>query len=344
MNSIISKKTQLLKELKEKLVKCNSINDLTIIKNTFINNNITPLYAQLKKVSKEEKHDFGAAINIFKNEALELFNSFIEQIELKEDDSKHEPKFDLNINSANYSKGSLTAITIMTKEILDFFSKLDFQIVNGSEITSVKYNFDFLNVPLDHPGRQTSESFYFNPTTMLRGHCTASTAEQLVKQHKQEKIKVLTYGNVYRNDDDDATHSHQFTQVDLVWVEEGLSVANLKWLLSSMLKYLYGDKVKIRYRLSFFPFTEPSIEADIACPYCGGKGCPVCKKTGWIEVLGSGMLAPNVMAAAGVNVKSGIAFGIGIERLVMIKYGIKDIRDVYTNDFRFLNQFKQENK
>ena len=179
---------------------------------------------------------------------------------------------------------------------------------------------------------------------MLRAHTTASTAEQILLNNKSTDLRVLSVGNVYRNDDDDLSHSHQFNQIDVIWVKDGLTVANLKWLMSSLLKHLYGQDVKIRYRMSFFPFTEPSIEADIECPTCHGKGCSLCKKSGWLEIFGAGMLHQNVLKKANVNCKTAIAAGFGIDRLAMIKYGINDIRYLYTNDFRFSNQFKKGDK
>ena len=179
---------------------------------------------------------------------------------------------------------------------------------------------------------------------MLRAHNTAISAEAMHKNKNAKDLRVLTWGNVYRNDDDALTHSHQFTQLDIVWVKEGLTVANLKWILTSFLQYRYGKDVKLRFRLSYFIFTEPSIEVDVECPRCHGKGCSMCKGSGYIEVLGSGMWNQNVLKAAGFKTTTGFAAGIGIERLAMIKYGITDIRDLYNNDFRFLKQARKENK
>lgn len=217
---------------------------------------------------------------------------------------------------------------------------MNFKIESGNEVVRTIDNFDKLNISKDHPARQGNDSFFIDEEMMLRTHCTATTAT-VIDQNTSKDIRVVSFGNVYRKDDDDATHSHQFNQIDLVWVKDGLSLQNLKWLIHEMLKYIFGPKVETRFRLSHFPFTEPSFEVDMTCPYCGGNGCAICKNTGWIELLGAGMLHANVLKFAGVNIKSGLAAGVGVDRLAMIKYGITDIRDLYSNDFRILNSFKK---
>lgn len=334
----------LLTQLKSDLQSVKTTNDAIIVKNKFINQHLTPLYGELKKVAKEQKASFGAQINQFKNQINQLFETFYSELEEKLLNQDHQTIADLAIDTVLLPKGSLNPLSLMANEIIEYFRKLDFQIETGNEITKVDYNFNFLNIPLDHPGRQTSETFYLNQDLMLRAHNTAVSAEMMHKQHQSTDLRVLSYGNVYRNDDDDLSHSHQFNQIDLIWIRDGLSVANLKWLINGLLKHLYGNDIKVRYRLSYFPFTEPSMEVDVSCPTCGGKGCSLCKKTGWLEILGAGMLHQNVLNAAGIKIKSAIAAGIGIDRLAMIKYKINDIRQLYTNDFRFLKQFSKENR
>lgn len=340
----MEKYTELLNELISQFNICKTANDLIIAKNVFTKKHLSPLYAQLKDLPSEQKHDFGKELNIFKNKINELFEARKQKIDDELSVDTHKPLADLSIDSTSLAKGTLSPINLISNEIIDFFRKLNFTVVGGDEVTTVKYNFDNLNVPEDHPGRQTSESLYFNKDLMLRAHTTASTAEQILLNNKSTDLRVLSVGNVYRNDDDDLSHSHQFNQIDVIWVKDGLTVANLKWLMSSLLKHLYGPDVKIRYRMSFFPFTEPSIEADIECPTCHGKGCSLCKKSGWLEIFGAGMLHQNVLKKANVNCKTAIAAGFGIDRLAMIKYGINDIRYLYTNDFRFSNQFKKGGK
>ena len=336
--------TKLLKEAEVQFQQCKNKNDLIIAKNVFTKKYLTPLYSQLKTLPNDKKQSFGKEINSFKNKVNDLFEEYTKKIEELTNVDTHTPVADLSINSTDLSKGVLSPINIVSQEVIDFFRKLDFTVVGGNEVTSVKYNFDNLNVPKDHPGRQTSESLYINEETMLRAHTTAGTAEQILLHNKSKDLRVLTVGNVYRNDDDDLSHSHQFFQIDVIWVKDGLTVGNLKWLMTALLQHLYGKDVKIRYRMSFFPFTEPSIEGDIQCPVCHGKGCSLCKKSGWLEILGAGMLHQEVLKKAGVSCKTAIAAGIGIDRLAMIKYGINDIRYLYTNDFRFSKQFKKGGK
>lgn len=336
--------TKLFNEANIQFQQCKTKNDLIIAKNIFTKKHLTPLYSQLKNLPNDKKQSFGKEINIFKNKINNIFEEYVQKIDELTNIDNHTPIADLSINSTDLSKGVLSPINIVSQEVIDFFRKLNFTVVGGNEVTSVKYNFDNLNVPKDHPGRQTSESLYIDQNTMLRAHTTAGTAEQILLHNKSKDLRVLTVGNVYRNDDDDLSHSHQFNQIDIIWVKDGLTVGNLKWLMTSLLQHLYGKDVKIRYRMSFFPFTEPSIEGDIECPVCHGKGCSLCKKSGWLEILGAGMLHQEVLKKAGVSCKTAIAAGMGIDRLAMIKYGISDIRYLYTNDFRFSKQFKKGGK
>lgn len=333
-----------IKELLANLKNTNSENEVIITRNVFQKKYITPLYDRLKELPKEQRREFGIEVNSFRVQVLDLINKRLEDLKEKNDASTHHPIANVLIDTSNVNKGALNPVTLMSNEIIDFFKHLDFTIMNGNEVVSTEDNFDNLNFSDSHPGRDTSESFYFNKKTMLRAHNTANSVRAMHNNKDCEDLRVLTWGNVYRNDDDDLTHSHQFNQIDIVWVKEKLSVANLKWLFQTLLKHLYGNDVKMRFRLSYFIFTEPSIEVDIQCPICHGKGCNLCKHSGWIEILGAGMWNQNVLTKAGYKITTGIAAGIGIDRLAMIKYGISDIRDIYTNDFRFINQFVKENK
>ncbi|MDR1234673.1 MAG: phenylalanine--tRNA ligase subunit alpha [Mycoplasmataceae bacterium] len=338
MKQIDTKK--IIQELKDKLSK--NLNETQIIelRNVYVNKYVSPIYQELKTAPNAEKKEIGNFVNIFKNEINELINDVLKKLKQEKENSLHKVDYDINIDNVNLTKGGLTPLTLITNEILSFFRKLDFQVIDGSEVVQTKYNFDNLNIDVSHPARSYQDSFFINSSTMLRTHCTATTAEAL-DNNKCSDIRVVTYGNVYRNDEDDATHSHQFNQVDILWAKDGLNLQNLKWLISSFLKHLFGDKVQARFRLSYFPFTEPSFEVDMTCTNCHGKGCPMCKHTGWIEILGAGMLHENVMKAANVNIKTVLAAGIGIDRLAILKYGFSDIRDLYNNDFRVLNQFKK---
>jgi len=228
-------------------------------------------------------------------------------------------------------------------DIASFFKKLNFEIVSGPEVVSPIYNFDHLNIDENHPARASADSFFINSIKMLRTHCTTTTA-QFLENNVNKDIRIMSFGNVYRKDDDDATHSHQFAQMEGLVVDKNITMGDLKGTLEAVANHVFGQDRETRLRPSYFPFTEPSVEMDVSCFNCDGKGCPVCKYTGWIEVLGAGMVHPNVIRNAGLDpeVYGGFAFGLGLDRFAILKYGVDDIRDFYTNDIRFLTQFRQE--
>lgn len=322
------------------------ISDLTKEKNVFDERNIflkkfiSPMYDELKKASNDQKKELGQKINIYKSQIEDIVNKKIDEIK-QQTLLNIKSEYDIDIVSDYLVSGFLNPIDLVKNQIISFFKKADFKIMTDSELTTLEYNFDRLNIKKDHPARSLSDTFFIDDTNLLRVHNTAITAKALNMYNDQDEIKILSYGNVYRKDDDDATHSHQFNQIDMVWVKKGLSLSNLKWLTQKLLKYLFNDEIKIRYRLSYFPFTEPSFEVDISCFFCNAKGCHICKKTTWIEVLGAGLLHPNVLKDA--NIKSelnGIAFGMGIDRIAMLKYQIKDIRRLYGNDFSLFKEFR----
>ena len=203
------------------------------------------------------------------------------------------------------------------------------------------YNFELANIPKDHPARDMQDTFYIDPNTLLRTHTTAMQMRELEKAKGQVPIKLICPGKVYRRDDDDATHSHQFMQCEGLVVGENITLADLKGTLEFMANAMFGEGRKVRFRPSYFPFTEPSVEVDVSCPFCNGKGCNVCKGSGWIEILGAGMVHPHVLEMNGFDSEkyTGFAFGVGLERVAMLKYGIDDIRNFYTNDSRFLSTF-----
>ncbi|BAC44714.1 phenylalanine--tRNA ligase subunit alpha [Malacoplasma penetrans] len=312
-------------------------------RNIFLKNYLSPLYKELKEMSEEDKKEFGKQLNQYKEMIEDVAEKRINEIK-KQKILNIKSEYDINLPADYFQSGGINPIDLVKNEIVKFFKKANFKILTESEVTSVEFNFDSLNIKKDHPARSISDTFYIDDKQLLRVHNTAITSKALRMFNKEEEIKVLSHGNVYRKDDDDATHSHQFNQIDMVWVKKGMSLANLKWLTDKLLKYLFNESIKIRYRISHFPFTEPSFEVDINCFFCDSKDhCSVCKNTKWIEVLGAGLLHPNVLKNA--NVKkglSGIAFGIGIDRIAMLKYQIKDIRRLYGNDFSLIESFKGE--
>ena len=218
---------------------------------------------------------------------------------------------------------------------------MGYKIAEGPELEQDHYNFELANIPQDHPARDMQDTFYIDPNTLLRTHTTAMQMRELEKANGRTPIKLICPGKVYRRDDDDATHSHQFMQCEGLVVGEHVTLTDLKGTLEFMANKMFGEGRKIRFRPSYFPFTEPSVEVDVSCPFCNGRGCSVCKGSGWIEILGAGMVHPHVLEMNGFDPEkcSGFAFGVGLERVAMLKYGINDIRNFYINDERFLNTF-----
>lgn len=240
-------------------------------------------------------------------------------------------------------KGAKNPFYKIQDEIIDIFASMGYEIVEGPEVESDHYNFELMNIPHDHPARDMQDSFYIDENTLMRTH-TSPVQARVMEQKKGQPIRIICPGKTYRRDDDDATHSHQFAQIEGLVVDKDINLGHLKATLELFLKKMYGEKREIRLRSSYFPFTEPSVEVDISCYECGGKGCSVCKGSGWIEILGGGMVHPNVLRMSGYDpdVYQGFAFGIGIERVAMLRYGIDDIRRFYQDDVRFLHQFKKD--
>lgn len=308
---------------------------------------LTEVLKNLKTASPEDRK----AIGVKANEAKTLIFGQINQLF---DDYKYEElkkqleneKVDLTLPGMEVKRGSKHPLNLVIEEIADIFKGLGYDMVDGTEFETDEYCFQKLNLPIGHPARDMQDTFYIDKNTVLRTHCTNMTARLLTElasvKDNNKNLAAISYGNVFRRDDDDATHSHQFMQIDGFAVGKKISFANLKWILEYMCKRLFSPETEIRMRPSYFPFTEPSVEVDITCITCAGQGCKICKFTGWIEILGAGMIAPEVIELNGLdpNTIGGLAFGIGVERVAMLKFGIKNIRDFYENDVRFLNQFK----
>ena len=218
---------------------------------------------------------------------------------------------------------------------------MGYSIAEGPEVEVDVFNFEMLNVPKGHPARDMQDSFYINDAVLMRTQ-TSPVQVRTLLEAEGKPVKIVCPGKVYRRDDDDATHSHQFMQFEGLVVDKNITMSDLKGTLKLLMKKMFGENREIRFKPSYFPFTEPSVEVDVSCFKCGGKGCPMCKHTGWIEVLGAGMVHPNVLKGAGYDPKvyRGFAFGVGIERVTMLRHGIDDIRNFYINDNRFLKQFK----
>ncbi|WP_368487091.1 phenylalanine--tRNA ligase subunit alpha [Spiroplasma sp. DGKH1] len=304
---------------------------------------INDLLRGLKDLKHEERVALGALANKAKSELTTLWQTKKQALELVYLNNKLEnEKIDLTLREYQLKFANKHPLNIIIDEISQIFQELGYDTVFGPEVESDEYNFQRLNLPVSHPARDMQDTFYISDSMLLRTHCTNVTARAISGMTSDDQVlAVISAGNTCRRDDDDATHSHQFMQIDGFLVAPNVSFANLKWTLQYFCQRMFGDKTQIRMRPSYFPFTEPSVEVDVTCIRCGGAGCSLCKFTGWIEILGAGMINPLVFEACGQSKDlTGFAFGIGIERIAMLKYGVDDIRRFYTNDLRFLDQFK----
>lgn len=305
---------------------------------------LTQVMGQMKSLPNEEKPLFGKKVNEVKQEievALKEKQEELQEAQLLE--QMKEDKIDVSMPGVQFVSGVQNPLVMIQREIEDLFREMGYSVVEGDEIELDLYNFERANIPQDHPAREMQDTFYIDEHTLLRTHTTAIQTRTLEHFAPSIPLKVICPGKVYRRDDDDATHSHQFVQMEGLVVGHGITLADLKGTLSLFGKRMFGDKRVIRFRPSYFQFTEPSVEVDVSCHICDGKGCSVCKQTGWIEILGAGMVHPNVLKDAGYEDETltGFAFGAGVERIAMLKYGIEDIRSFYINDKRFIEQFKR---
>jgi phenylalanyl-tRNA synthetase alpha chain len=301
---------------------------------------LTDLLKGLGKLSKEERPVMGEAINEAKVKIQNLIESRKEELEeVALQKRLLEERIDVTLPGRNIEKGGLHPITQTLHHIQNIFTKAGFEIEIGPEIEDDFHNFSALNIPEHHPARAMHDTFYFDANTVLRTHTSPVQIRTL--QRQKPPVRVIAPGKVYRCDSD-VTHTPMFHQVEGLIVDKEASFAQLKGLLIDFLRaYFEKDDLKVRFRPSYFPFTEPSAEADIECVICGGDGCRVCKKSGWLEVLGCGVVHPNVLSAVKINPNefSGLAFGMGVERLAMLRYSVNDLRLFFENDIRFLNQF-----
>lgn len=305
---------------------------------------ITEVLRGMGKLSAEERPKMGALVNEVREAIQAKIAEKQEVLEKAEVERKlASESIDITLPGRPVRLGNRHPLTAVIEEIEDLFLGMGYSVVEGPEVEKDYYNFEALNLPKSHPARDMQDSFYITEETLLRTHTSSAQARTMEKNEVKGPLKIICPGKVYRRDSDDATHSHQFTQIEGLVVDENIRMSDLKGTLEVFAKKMFGEDREIRLRPSFFPFTEPSVEMDISCFKCGGSGCNVCKKTGWIEILGAGMVHPNVLEMAGYDSKkyTGFAFGLGIERIAMLKYGIEDIRHFYTNDIRFLQQFKR---
>ncbi len=299
---------------------------------------VNALMKEMKSVPKEEKADFGKKVNELKEWVLSNLEELDKKAKAAELQMRYESeKIDVTIPGKMIPRGNLHPITQMRNEMIDAFAGMGFTIYEGMEIENDYYNFTALNTPKDHPARDMQDTFYLSEEFLLR---TQTSAGQIHVMEKQKPpIKILSPGKVFRSDDD-ATHSPMFSQMEGLVVDKGITLGDLQGMLDEFCQKVFGQGAVTRLRPSYFPFTEPSVEVDVSCFECGGKGCKLCKGTGWIEVLGAGVVNNKVLENCGIDpeVYSGFAFGIGIERAAMLKYGINNIKLLFESDLRVLNQ------
>ena len=338
---------ELLKIKEEALAKihdCISLKDLNDLRVFYLGKK-GPMQAamkSMKNMNQEERATFGQVSNKLKQEITQAIENKKVALEEAEMNAKlASENIDITLPSTALPLGSLHPLSVVKNDIEELFLGMGYQIAEGPEVESDHFNFELMNLPKGHPARDMQDTFYIDENTLMRTHTSPVQAHAMIAAEGKGPIKVICPGKTYRRDDDDATHSHQFMQCEGLVIDKNITMADLKGTLEVFAKKMFGEKRKIRLRPSYFPFTEPSVEVDISCHNCEGKGCPMCKHTGWIEILGAGMVNPRVLEMCGFDpeVYQGFAFGIGLERVAMLKYNIDNIRDFYNNDLRFLNQF-----
>ncbi|RYM06895.1 phenylalanine--tRNA ligase subunit alpha [Sporolactobacillus sp. THM7-7] len=305
---------------------------------------ITEVLKGMGKLAKEERPVIGQLANQIRESIGTRIEDKKKTLEKKmlEERIKSEA-IDVTLPGRKRAMGGHHLLASVIRDIEDLFIGLGFSVVEGPEVEEDYYNFEALNLPKNHPARDMQDSFYITDEILMRTHTSPMQARTMEKHKGKGPVKIICPGKVYRRDTDDATHSHQFMQIEGLCVDKNVRLSDLKGVLTVFAKHVFGAEREIRLRPSYFPFTEPSVEMDISCFKCGGHGCSVCKGTGWIEILGSGMVHPNVLRMSGFDpsVYTGFAFGMGPERIAMLKYGIDDIRQFYNDDMRFLKQFKR---
>ncbi|MDD2492683.1 MAG: phenylalanine--tRNA ligase subunit alpha [Bacilli bacterium] len=340
---MISKLIAISAEAKVKISTAKTLPELYEAKSLYLGKKspIQEIFSKMKDFTIEMKKEVGQKINEFKNMIEEEVVKRQEELSSLQIAKKLEAEaIDVTLPGKQIKRGNLHVLTKTITELEDIFIAMGYKIVEGPEVEEDLYNFEMLNLPKGHPAREMQDSFYINPNLLLRTHTSPVQARTMLVA-KGKPIKIVCPGKVYRRDDDDATHSHQFMQLEGLVVGKDITMSDLKGTLTEVFSTFFGNGQRVRFRPSYFPFTEPSVEVDVSCFKCKGVGCSFCKGSGWIEILGAGMVHPHVLDMAGYDSTQyqGFAFGIGIERVTMFKYGIDDIRNFYINDPRFLKQF-----
>ena len=337
------------KSAKEKVKSCTNIQDLTEIKVKFLGKKgeLTAILKGMKDLSNEERPIIGELVNKVRNELeIEIKNKENEFKEKELNKKLESEKIDISLPSKKQVRGSKHPMNLVIEEVEDLFVSMGYDVVEGPELETDEYCFKKLNLPEGHPARDMQDSFYITNEYLLRTQTSAAQARVMESKKGVEPIRIICPGKTYRREDD-ATHSPQFAQVEGLVIDKkdrNVSLADLKGTLEVFARKMLGENSELRFRPSYFPFTEPSYEVDVTCFKCGGKGCSLCKKTGWIEVFAAGIVHPNVLRDSGYDPEEwgGFAFGPGLDRITMFKYAIPDVRYLYTNDVRFLKQFDRK--
>lgn len=338
-------KEQIAKIIEQAKLAIEQSDTLALINNVKVkflgkNGELTQLLRGMKDVPQEERPMVGKYVNEARDVITQLTEEKTKQLAQAEIDEKMmKESVDITLDGKKTERGSLHPCTLVANEIVEIFTSLGFTLGQGPEIELDKFCFQMLNIPPDHPARDMQDTFYITDDILLRTHTSSVQARTML--NTKPPIRIICPGKVYRPDDD-ATHSPMFQQIEGLVVDEKVTLCDLKGLLETFAKRLFDSNTKVRFRPSFFPFTEPSVEVDLTCSVCHGKGCRICKGTGWIEILGAGVVNPKVLENCSIDSKKykGLAFGMGVERVAMIKYGIPDMRILFENDVRFLKDFK----
>ena len=327
-------------EYKKELETVTTLEQANELRNKYLSKKgkVSELMMKMREIPNEEKASYGQLVNNLKT----LISEGLEQIKVKLENEKLAAKLaseqiDITMPATKLNNGAPNILEHVLEEIEEFFMSMGYDVVDGPEVEEDKFNFELLNIPKGHPARDAQDTFYIeDENILLRSQTSPVQVRTMLKTNGQEPIRMICPGKTYRRDADDATHSHQFMQIEGLLVDKNISLSHLKGTFDMLAKKLFGENCQTRFRPSYYQFTEPSVETDISCFVCKGKGCPLCKNTGWITVSGAGMVHPNVLRNCGYDPKewSGFAFGFGAERLAMLKYGINDIRKFYQTDLR----------
>ena len=337
---------QIRVKAEDEISKIETIHDLNEVKVKILGKKgeLTEILRGMGSLTPEERPVIGNLVNKVRDEIEGLITSKETKLKKKELQEKlQSEKIDVTLPATKVKRGSKHPLNRIIEEVEDLFVSMGYDVVSGPELETDEYCFERLNLPKGHPARDMQDSFYITTEYLLRTQTSAVQARAMMANTEKTPIRIIVPGKTYRREDD-ATHSHQFNQVEGLVVDKNISFADLKGTLEIFMRKMLGENTQLRFRPSYFPFTEPSYEVDVTCFKCGGKGCNLCKQTGWIELLGSGVVHPNVLRMNGYDpdVYSGFAFGTGLDRLAMFKYGITDMRLLYTNDVKFLSQFDRK--